>query len=206
MISPYKNVLVLFKISRAANLRFPCANKPVIFLSFVVDLSLHKSGLRAPVTSEAELQIKTSILFPFSDPFVKISTEFEKDLSLYPMSQEGKGCKSFRESRCKCVWRLTMLYSSSSDSLCIQVGPDTEVSTLNRPGFPNTWCKFIHILCQWPSHTKLNTQWCFYSSLFQSQIQKINCRKEVLNTVSPYSQGCHCSWVQPVARLSTYSQ
>ena len=66
------------------------AKQPVIFLGFVRDFSLHKSRLGAPVTSEAELQVRASILFSFSDSFVRISTEFEKDLSLYLESQEEK--------------------------------------------------------------------------------------------------------------------
>lgn len=69
------------------------AKQPVIFLGLVSDFSLRKSRLGAPVTelcSEAELLVRASILFPFSDSFIRISTEFEKDLSLYPEPQQEK--------------------------------------------------------------------------------------------------------------------
>lgn len=53
------------------------AKQPVTFLGILGDFSLHKSRLKAPVPSAAGLQVRASILFPFSDSFVRISTKFE---------------------------------------------------------------------------------------------------------------------------------
>lgn len=111
-----------------------------------------------------------------------------------------------RGNRSKCVQRLSTLYSRSSGSLRMQFRPNTQVSALyTKQSWLPKYLMYIHIPPQWPSHTEFNTLQSYYSSILQPHMQNINCGKEVLNPVPPWRQGCHCSWVQPIARLSIYS-